>query len=175
MSNIIIYGSKYGSSKKYAEELSRRTGIEVQPFEKVRDINIYDTIVYIGSLYAGGIRGLKKTFFRLKNASSKKILIATVGLADPADSLYSEHIRNGLRKQVPEEVYENMKFYHLRGAIDYSMLSFVHKIMLSLFYKMSRKLPEEKKTADIKTMIETYNTKSDFINFETLSVIEKEL
>ena len=45
MSNIIIYGSKYGTTKKYAEELSKRIGIKAIPFEKVEDINAYDKIV----------------------------------------------------------------------------------------------------------------------------------
>ena len=35
MSNIIIYGSHYGTTKQYAEELSRRTNIEAISFEKV--------------------------------------------------------------------------------------------------------------------------------------------
>ncbi len=34
MSNIIIYGSHYGTTKQYAEELSRRTNIEAVSFER---------------------------------------------------------------------------------------------------------------------------------------------
>ena len=42
---IIIYGSKHGNAKRYANELGRRTGIEVVSFENVRDINDYEEIL----------------------------------------------------------------------------------------------------------------------------------
>ena len=53
---IIIYGTQYGAAKKYAEELSRRIEIPCASYEEINDINIYGTIVYIGSLYAGGVQ-----------------------------------------------------------------------------------------------------------------------
>ena len=45
----------YGAAKKYAEELSRRTEIACVSYEEIDDINIYGTIIYIGSLYANGL------------------------------------------------------------------------------------------------------------------------
>lgn len=44
---IIIYGTQYGTAKKYAEELSRRIEIPCVSYEEIDDINIYDTIIYI--------------------------------------------------------------------------------------------------------------------------------
>lgn len=64
--NIIIYGSKYGSAKKYAEELARRTGFELAPYEDAGDINGYETIVYIGALYAGGAIDYSRLNLKLK-------------------------------------------------------------------------------------------------------------
>ena len=34
---VIIYGSKYGTSKRYAEELVRRTGFELREFSNTGD------------------------------------------------------------------------------------------------------------------------------------------
>ena len=61
MSNIIIYGSYYGTTKKYAEEFSKRTNIEAVSFKDVNNINDYDNIIYLGGLYAGGVLGMAKT------------------------------------------------------------------------------------------------------------------
>ena len=83
---IILFGTTYGSSKIYAEELSKRTGIEARSYDEVSSIDGYDTVVYIGSLYAGGVQGMKKTFSKLTDVGEKKIIIATVGLADPTNS-----------------------------------------------------------------------------------------
>ena len=81
--DVIIYGSRYGTARQYAEELARRTGADVFPYDEVDDADRYETIVYIGSLYAGGVLGMKKTFAKLGDCCGKRIVIATVGLADP--------------------------------------------------------------------------------------------
>ena len=41
---IIIYASQYGSTKEYADELSKRTGIEAVEYTEITDINQYDTL-----------------------------------------------------------------------------------------------------------------------------------
>ena len=93
---IIIYGSKYGTTRKYAEELSRRTGIEVVEYSDIEDINRYDTVIYLGALYAGSVLGLKKTLNKLRDINNKKVIIATVGLADPND----EENRKGIKDKI---------------------------------------------------------------------------
>jgi len=47
--NIVIYGSQYGTAKRYAEELSNRLGFELKSYEEVADVNLYDTIIYVGA------------------------------------------------------------------------------------------------------------------------------
>ena len=42
---------------------------------------------------------------------------------------------------------------------------------LGLLYKKAVGLPEEKKTAEVKAMIETYNKKVDFVDFDSLTAI----
>lgn len=62
-------------------------------------------------------------------------------------------------------------FFHLRGGIDYQKLTFKHKTMMTLLYNKAKKIPEEKKTAEIKAMIETFNSKVDFVDFTSLNRI----
>lgn len=168
---IIVYGSQYGITKKYADELGRRTGIAVKNYKDMYDINSYDTIIYFGALYAGGVMGMKKVFRELSSVADKKIIIATVGLADPADSENTAAIKRGMEKQLSKDVFENADIFHLRGGIDYSCLGFKHKTMMAMLYKKAIGLPEEKKTAEVKAMIETYNKKVDFIDFRRLDEI----
>lgn len=166
--SIIIYGSKYGTAKKYAEELAKRTGIAIKSYEDIGDINGFDTVIYIGALYAGGVLGMKKTFSKMSECRNKKIIIATVGLADPADSENTDGIKNGMKRQLSKETYENAYIFHLRGGIDYSQLGFKHKTMMGLLYKKTKSLPEEKKTAEVQSMLETYNKKVDFVDYNCL-------
>ena len=172
--NIVVYGSQYGTAKKYAEELSSRLDFELKSYDAVGDINAYETIIYIGALYAGGVLGMKKIFRNLKNCSAHKIIIATVGLADPDDKENTETIKRAMKKQLPKEIFSKAMIFHLRGGIDYSKLSFKHKTMMRMLYKKAVHLPEEKKTSEVKAMIETYNKQVDFVNLRNLdSIIQK--
>ena len=176
MNSIIIYGSHYGTTKQYAEELSKRTNIKVISFKKInQQINDYDNIIYLGGLYAGGVLGMSKTLKKLNNISNKKILIATVGLSDPTDEVNKNNIRNNIKNQIPKEVLEKAKIFHLRGGIDYSKLNFAHKTMMKLLYNAVKNLPNEKQTAEDRAMIETYNKKVNFIDFSSLDKIINEI
>ena len=175
MSNIIIYGSHYGTTKQYAEELSKRTNIEAISFENVKEINDYNNIIYLGGLYAGGVLGMSKTIKKINTISNKKIIIVTVGLSDPIDEVNKKNIRDNIKRQIPKEFFEKTKIFHLRGGIDYSRLNFVHKTMMKLLYNSVKNLPEEKQTAEDKAMIETYNKKVNFVDFSSLDEIINEI
>ena len=176
MNSIIIYGSHYGTTKQYAEELSKRTNIKAISFKKFnQQINDYDNIIYLGALYAGGVLGMSKTLKKLNNISNKKILIATVGLSDPMDEVNKNNIRNNIKNQKPKEILEKAKIFHLRGGIDYSKLNFAHKTMMKLLYNAVKNLPNEKQTAEDRAMIETYNKKVNFIDFSSLDKIANEI
>ena len=176
MNSIIIYGSHYGTTKQYAEELSKRTNIKAISFKKFnQQINDYDNIIYLGALYAGGVLGMSKTLKKLNNISNKKILIATVGLSDPTDEVNKNNIRNNIKNQIPKEVLEKAKIFHLRGGIDYSKLNFAHKTMMKLLYNAVKNLPNEKQTAEDRAMIETYKKKVNFIDFSSLDKITNEI
>ncbi|MDD6186986.1 MAG: flavodoxin domain-containing protein [Oscillospiraceae bacterium] len=172
---IIIYGSGYGTAKAYADELGKRTGIPVVAFNNVENIEKYGTIIYIGALYAGGVLGMKKTFENLKTADGKNIVIATVGLADSTDAENIRNIENSMKTQLSKEIFESAKIFYLRGGLDYSKPGFKHKVMMSLLYKKASGIPAEKRNAETQAMIDTYNKKVSFIDFDALSEIETEI
>lgn len=175
MNNIIIYGSKYGTTKKYAEELSKKTNIKAISFKNIKDINNYDKIIYLGGLYAGGVLGMSKTLKKLNNITNKTIILITVGLSDPKDEVNINNIRKNMKSQLPEEIFNKSKIFHIRGGIDYTKLNFTHKTMMKLLYKAVKNLPEEKKSAEDKAMIDTYNQKVSFIDFSSLNNIINEI
>lgn len=175
MSTIIIYGSKYGNTKKYAVELSKILKSEVISYKKVKSLFTYDQIIYLGGLYSGGVLGLSKTLKLIPKSSTQPIIIATVGLSDPSDEKNALHIKASLEKQIPKDIYDKSKIFHLRGGIDYSKLSFIHKTMMKLLYNKLKKLPPENQDSETKAMIETYNKKVDFVNLDSLNEIVQSL
>lgn len=166
---IIIFGSQYGSAKRYAERLAEMTGLEAVDYREAKNIGEYDRIVYIGSLYAGGVTGLKKAAGRM--TSRQELVVATVGLADPTDEANIAHIRKSLKAQLPEGLYDESRIFHLRGAIDYGKLGFKHRTMMSLLVRKAAKLPEEQQNAETRAMLATYGKQVDFVDFGTLKNI----
>ena len=115
MNAILIYGSCYGTTQRYAQELSRRTGWPAASFREMPDLVGYDTVV--------------KTVKALPDGA--KLLVVTVGLGNPADPETRKRIRNGIRKQLPDGL--RAEYYHLRGAMDMEKLGLRHKMMIKGF------------------------------------------
>lgn len=68
MNGVILYQSKYGAAKRYADWLSEETGFQCIETRKadIHEIVTYDTIILVGGIYASGIAGLS---FLKKNIS----------------------------------------------------------------------------------------------------------
>jgi len=83
---VVIYQSKYGSTKKYAQWLAEELSSDLIEAKKasIEQIKKYDVIILGGGIYATGIAGisfLKKHYEKLKN---KKVIVFAVG-ASPYD------------------------------------------------------------------------------------------
>lgn len=170
MDGQIVCGSEYGTAKAYAARLSALTGLPVVDQEKLGSLEKIGLVIHFGGLYAGGVKGLKKTVRALpKNA---RLMIVTVGLSDVDDPANIGSIRASIRRQAPEEVLNRTSIFHLRGGIDYSRLKLVHKTMMSLLYNKARRLPEEQRTAEVRAMIDTYGKQVSFVDLNALGPIQ---
>ena len=164
MNNIcVIYKSKYGTTKKYAEWIAQ--ALEVPLFEvseiKPSQLLNYDTIIYGGGLYASGIIGVKL----VTQNPCKSLVVFTVGLSDPDTTDYSKI----LSENFSQEFLQKIKVFHLRGGIDYKKIRFIDKTLMSMLIKFKvKKIPKEERTADNELMIETYGAKIDFTDKSTI-------
>lgn len=174
MQTLITYGSQYGSAKQYAQKFAELTGFPVLPYNEAKRVADYHCVIHFGALYAGGVLGLRHIVPLL--SPETKLTIVTVGLADVEDAENIHHIRKSIQSQIPEEIFCRTQIFHLRGAIDYSKLNFKHKTMMALLYAKVKGLPEEKKNAETKAMIETYGKQVSFMDdaalFELANIIE---
>ena len=169
MESVILYGSQYGTTRRYAEALGRMSSLPVHNAQHKPDLAGCRLAVHLGGLYAGGVKGLKQTLQALPQDA--RLMIVTVGLADPADPANVANIRRSISLQVPPAVLARSQIFHLRGGIDYRKLSLKHKAMMTLLYHSVKNQPEEQKTAETRAMIETFNKAVDFVDFSALEPI----
>lgn len=163
----VIYKSKYGSTKKYAEWIASELNADLLDHSTVRTENLsaYDTIVFGGGLYASGINGISLITKNFQALKDKNFIVFTVGLASTDDK---EIFKPIIEKNCSEEMREKIQFFHLRGGIDYKKLNFMHKSLMAILRTMvHRKKPEELSEED-KMMLATYGDKVDFTDIKTI-------
>ena len=111
MNIAVIYRSKYGTTKRYAEWIAE--ALDAQLFEshtiKATQLIDFDMVVYGGGLYAGGISGINLV---TKNPC-KKLVIFTVGFATPENTDYSDI----LKKTYPLKYGKVQKFSTFKAAL----------------------------------------------------------
>lgn len=129
---IILFQSKYGATKKYADWLVEMTGYDCIETKKakVADLQDYDVIVLGGGVYASGIAGLgflKRNISRLAN---KKIAVFAVG-ASP----YDETAIMQIRELHFKEGLKDIPLFYCRGAWDEEKMNFGDRTLCKMLQK----------------------------------------
>ncbi|MCK5698991.1 MAG: flavodoxin, partial [Candidatus Aenigmarchaeota archaeon] len=125
----------------------------------------YDTIIYGGSLHAGGISGVNIIKNNLNELRDKNIIIFTTGASPPKESTISE-IRHS-NFSVDEQ--KQIRFYYFRGGFDFNKLNLINKILMTLF-KWITQLKRDK-TSDEKGMLAAYSKPVDFTKKENIKYL----
>ncbi len=167
MNAILIYASCYGSTRRYAEELSRRTGWPAASFKETPDLSPYDTVVHMGGLYAEKVLGLDKTVKALPKGA--KLIVVTVGLGDPAAPEGAARLNANVKKALPEGM--EAECFHLRGAMDMDKLTFRHRMMIKGFMAVMSKTQAGKSGG----MTDARKGPVDFVDFSALEPLEERL
>ena len=167
---VVIYESKYGSTKCYAEWIAESLSCPIFERKKFhpRDFSQYEVVIYGGGLYAGGVSGIKLITQNWNVLSNKKLILFTCGLANPDDPENISSIRKSLTRVFSEEMLEHLSLFHLRGGIDYSRLNFVHKSMMSMLRKMLLKKDIHTLREEDKQLLDTYGQCIDFTDRKSI-------
>lgn len=172
---VVVYQSKYGSTKKYAQWIAEELSCEL--FDRknitVTDLKQYNTVIYGGGLYGGIVSGIgliTKSFDKLSN---KNVILFTCGLADPEDKSNTDRTKKSLNKVLSPKMQQIIKVFHLRGGIDYSKLGIVHKAMMAMVHSMIAKKNYNTLNDGEKQILDTYGKVVDFTGKATIMPIVK--
>ena len=107
MKTAVIYQSHYGSTETYARWLAEDLGAGLFQADRVKqaDLQQYDTIVYGGGLYAGGVNGIALLTKYLDTFRDKALYLFTVGVSDITDQDNIKAIRGGLEQKLPPALF----------------------------------------------------------------------
>lgn len=152
----IRYRSEYGSTKQYAEELTRLAGTTAEDL----DVEVPDDgqpVVYMSFVH-GPVHPAASKASESKNA---KVAVVTVGMSPLDEAIKADHTGD----MVPASV----KRFYLPGRLEYSRISAAHKATLATLVSALRLKP--RKTAVDRNLIDTYGKDTDRVDFSLLTPI----
>lgn len=165
MKALVVYKSRSGFTKKYAEWISRQLEAEMREASKVtvETLSDYDTVIYGGGLYAGGISGVKLITKNLERLKGKKIAVFATG-ASPAREEVINEVRNN--NFTPEQ-QKRIRFFYLRGGFDFNKLTLFNKGIMSIMKLCLKKTKNP--TPDDLGMLEAFDHPVDFTDEKNIT------
>ncbi len=170
MNTIVVYASEYGSTEIYAETLAKKLGCQCIEYKNFNSAVDYDNIIFGGPIYSGDVVGLKEIFAYNNDFSNKNFIIFTCGLLSPYDDDNNYKLKESILKSVPNNYYKNLKMFFFPGKIDYSKLSFKHKITMRFIYSMLLNKRKALSEAE-ESIIYTFGQSLDLIDLTKLNEI----
>ncbi|NBK97170.1 MAG: flavodoxin [Erysipelotrichia bacterium] len=133
---IILYQSKYGATKKYAQWLQAATGFDCIETKKakIEVVCKYDVIILGGGIYASGIAGLsflKKYYALLKD---KKVCIFCVGASPYEESAFQQVKEHNLKADL-----KDVACFYCRGAWNEEKMTFKDRTLCKMLQKVVAK------------------------------------
>ncbi|WP_390480851.1 flavodoxin domain-containing protein [Clostridium baratii] len=165
---LVMYQSKYGATKKYAEWLAEKLSCDLI---KTKDANInkvikYDTIILEGGIYASGIAGisfLKKNYTKLKD---KKIVVFAVG-ASP----YNEEAIKNLKEHNLRGELSKIPCFYCRGAWNEEKMSWKDRTLCNMLKKVVLKKDPSKYEPWEEALVEAIGSECDWTSKESINPI----
>lgn len=149
MRAVVIYNSKTGFTKQYAQWISAEVKCDCISLEEVGRISLkdYDTVVFGSWFHAGRIQKLGWLFDRQKEDMSKNYIVFAVG-ASPADN---SDVKTAMENNIPKNSV--IKSFYLPGGLNYDKLGITARIMLKIYSTMLKKskssTPEQIKAGEM--------------------------
>lgn len=167
MKVLVIYKSKTGFAKRYAEWIAEEVHGDIAEYSTVTTdmFNAYDAIIYGGGLYAVGINGVKLITKNLDKLTGKKVVVFATG-ASPSREKTLNEVRN---KNFTPEQQKTIQIFYLRGGFDYNKLRPFDKILMTLLkWNMKRK---KELTPDERGLLASYDNPVDFTKKDNIREI----
>lgn len=141
MKGIILYQSKYGTTKKYATWLAEKTGFSLLETRAATPeaLEVCDTIVLGGGVYASTLAGLSFLKKNIASLQGKRILVFFVG-ASPYDEA---DFRALVQRNMTDEL-RGIPCFYCRGAWDMERMNWIDRALCRMLRKaVAKKKPED--------------------------------
>lgn len=160
MSNsiVVVYRSRTGFSQRYAEWIAEELKCDLKENINltVSDLLNYQTIIYVGGLYAFGINGINLIRRNFAALQEKNLIVCAVGATLSTDDSLVKMWESNFTKEQRKKI----KRFYLRGGFDYSKLGLGNKILTSMMRIKLKNVQDP--TEEEQALLNAYTESSDF-------------
>jgi menaquinone-dependent protoporphyrinogen IX oxidase len=147
---LVLYVTKYGSTKRYAEWIAEKTHADIFEVSKFNRslLNNYTTVLFGSPVYMGRIKNIHFVKRNWKILRTKKVSIFSV-TGVPSDDLRQQKV---FLASLPVEIQKKVMYCPLRGAFNYKLLHFIDKMLMSgprIRFKIAYWMKRSEKTKEI--------------------------
>ncbi len=173
--SIVIYTSKRGSTKQYAEWIAEDLGCAALSLPEAKDVNLYeyDCIIYGGWIRGSGIVDFDKFAKMLDDELMKRLIVFGVGFADETAENYAQVWGYSLGKIDPRNE-KRVLMYILGGRYDPAAVTGLDKFLM----KTMRAVLISGSTSDAKSqanmMKDRIDNGCDLVKRENISSLVKD-
>ncbi len=132
MKIAVIYKSKTGFTKQYAEWIAEDLNCECLDFEKLNKaaLGAYDYLIFGGRLSAGRIDGWKKFLTYVADHPNKKLAVFATGATpqvekEHIDLVWNNNLSEAERKMVPH--------FYMQAGLNYEKMGFGGRMAMKIF------------------------------------------
>ena len=160
MKAVVIYKSKYGSTRQYAEWIAEELSADIFDAKSVNAKNLaeYDTIIYGGGLYAEVIAGVTLITKNMDKLSGKKLIVFTTGITPIEYREYYDKLV--LDKNFKGDIREKIKVFNFLGKMILDELTLPHRTAIKSLKKLMS--GKENPTEMEKLLVELCDADGDF-------------
>ncbi len=157
MKTAVIYNSKTGFTKRYAEWIAEAAGGECMELSvaKKKDLTPYEAIVFGGWACAGSISKIGWFKSNIDRWGDKKLIAFCVG-GGPIDN---PEIEPALRRNFSDSEQKKVQVFYCPGGFNYEQMSAPSRLMMKMFVKTLR--AKKDKTREEQEMIRMLSSSYD--------------
>lgn len=164
MRAIVVYNSKTGFTRKYAEWIAQELGCKAMSVKQA-NYSDCDVVLYGGWIMANKIAGLDKIKSN-QTIRAKKLIVYATGLTGMSDTEEIEKIKNA---NLTASEQKEIPFYYFEGGINYEKMGFLSKSMLKMLYQsLAKKQDRTENETNMMKSLESSVDHSDRANIKQL-------
>lgn len=147
MKVIVVYKSKTGFTKRYAEWISKELKCEISNYKNLNGFSLenYDFVIYGSRMYAGKVDGLKDMKKMFVNNEGAKLIVFATG-ATPCE--VKDTIDTAWKANFSEQELEIIPHFYMQSGLNYEKMSIGDRLIMKLFAKILSSKKDKSKEDD---------------------------